>query len=232
MKQILTNIYWLLGQGFDCNVFIIASGKETIMIDTGAGNTLTHSLGQGSSNIQTLKQAIDTRGIDRIFLTHGHIDHIGGILNLQSEVDCEILASHEESKHLTAANSPYLDPIMNSNCSPIKITKTLGEGDSIAVGDYNFKVFETPGHTKGSLSLFESNKNILISGDTVFPQGSFGRTDLPSGSSTELLKSLERLSKLEIKVLLPGHMPPIVSKTAIDSVKHSFRNAHSMLSYY
>ena len=232
MKQILTDINWLLGQGFDCNVFIIASGQEKIMIDTGAGNTLNQGFGQGSANIETLKKAIESEGINHIFLTHGHIDHIGGILSLQSEVKCEISASQEEATQLASGNSPYLDPIMNSTCAPLKISKTYGEGDTISVGEFAFQVFETPGHTKGSLSLYESDKKILISGDTVFPQGSFGRTDLPSGSSSELLQSLERLSNLDIEVLLPGHMPPIISQTSINSVKDSFRNARSMLSYY
>ncbi|MHA2137488.1 MAG: MBL fold metallo-hydrolase [Candidatus Hodarchaeales archaeon] len=232
MKQILTDVYWLLGQGFDCNVFIIDSRQESIMIDTGAGSTLNQGFSTASSNIETLKRAIDTRRIKHIFLTHGHIDHIGGILSLQSEVDCMISASSEEALQLSSGNSPYLDPIMNSTCSPLKITKKYDEGDTIAVGDYNFQVFETPGHTKGSLSLYEPEKKILISGDTVFPQGSFGRTDLPSGSSSELLKSLERLSNLEIHVLLPGHMPPVISQLPLNSVKDSFRNAQMMLSYY
>ncbi len=232
MKEILTDIYWLLGQGFNCNVFIIDSNKETIMIDTGVGNTLGQAFNTDSSNLEALRRAIKNKRINHIFLTHGHIDHIGGILSLRSEVDCEISASHEEAIHLTSGNSPYLDPIMNSTCSALEIISKVGEGDTISVGDFNFQVLETPGHTKGSLSLYEEDKKILISGDTVFPQGSFGRTDLPSGSSSELLKSLERLSNLEIHVLLPGHMPPVISSTVINSVKDSLRNAKMMLSYY
>ncbi|PWI49420.1 hypothetical protein CEE45_01100 [Candidatus Heimdallarchaeota archaeon B3_Heim] len=232
MKQLMTSIYWLLGQGFDCNVFIIEAKQESMMIDTGAGNALNQRFGASSPNIETLKQAIKTKRVTHIFLTHGHIDHIGGISSLQSEVNCTISASYEEARHLTSGNSPYLDPIMNSTCSPIKITKKYGEGDTITVGNHHFQVLETPGHTKGSLSLYEPDKKILISGDTVFPQGSFGRTDLPSGSSSELLNSLKRLSDLEIHVLLPGHMPPIISQTPINSIKDSFRNAQTMLSYY
>lgn len=232
MKQLMTSIYWLLGQGFDCNVFIIEAKQESMMIDTGAGNALNQRFSASSPNIETLKQAIETKRVKHIFLTHGHIDHIGGISSLQSEVNCTISASHEEARHLTSGNSPYLDPIMNSTCSPLKITKKYGEGDTITVGNYDFQVLETPGHTKGSLSLYEPDKKILISGDTVFPQGSFGRTDLPSGSSSELLNSLKRLSDLEIHVLLPGHMPPIISQTPINSIKDSFRNAQTMLSYY
>ena len=232
MKEILKNIYWLLGQGFDCNVYIIESNQEAIMIDTGAGSALSQGFSTTSSNIEILRQVIANKNVNHIFLTHGHIDHIGGILSIQSEVDCMISASVAEALQLSTGNSPYLDPIMNSTCSPLKISKKFGEGDNIVVGDYHFQVFETPGHTKGSLSLYEHDKKILISGDTVFPQGSFGRTDLPSGSSQELLKSLERLSNLQICVLLPGHMPPVISESPLNSVRDSYRNAQMMLSYY
>ena len=92
----------------------------------------------------------------------------------------------------------------------------------------------TPGHTHGSCSLWESDKKILISGDTVFPQGSFGRTDLRTGNSNDLISSLNRLSKLEVKILLPGHMPPIISpsKSTTNSIKESLQNARMMLANY
>ena len=170
--------------------------------------------------------------IKYIILTHGHIDHIGGILDLQLDKKCEISASVVEARHLSSGNSSYLDPILHSTCKPIKTSKNVKEGDTIQVGDFSFNVMITPGHTKGSVSLYEPEKKILISGDTVFPQGSFGRTDLPSGSSSELLQSLKRLSELKIHVLLPGHMPPIVSSDPISSINESLQNAQMMLSYY
>jgi glyoxylase-like metal-dependent hydrolase (beta-lactamase superfamily II) len=173
-----------------------------------------------------------SKGIRKVFLTHEHIDHVGGIMQLQSKVKCEISSSVETSKHLISGNSPILDPITNSKCAPIKVSKEYNGGDLIEVGEFSFQVIATPGHTKGSLSLYEPTRKILISGDTVFPQGSFGRTDLPSGSSAELISSLKLLSELEIRILLPGHMPPIVSPTPLESIKSSFRNAQMMLSYY
>ncbi len=232
MKQLITGITWLLGQGFDCNVFVIESGDEVLMIDSGAGNLMSQRLNANSQSINSLKQAINAKSVDKIFLTHGHIDHIGGVLDLQLDENCEISASSVEAKHLSSGNSPYLDPVLHSTCKPITIAKQYKEEDIIQVGDFSFNVISTPGHTNGSVSLYEPERKILISGDTVFPQGSFGRTDLPSGSSSELLQSLKLLSELETHILLPGHMPPIISSNPIDSVKDSFRNAQMMLSYY
>jgi len=229
MKEVTPGITWLLGQGFDSNVYIIESNKELLMIDSGAGKLINQRFHSNTQSLELLQKAIEKKGIKKFCLTHGHIDHIGGLLSLQLDPEWEISASVFEAEQLTSGNSSYLDPILNSVCPSLAITSLLNEGDIINVGDFSFKILETPGHTKGSIILYEREKKILISGDTLFPQGSFGRTDLPSGSSKELLDSLKRISDLEIRILLPGHMPPVISATPIDSARISFRNAQSML---
>lgn len=232
MKQLTKDISWLLGQGFDSNVFIIESDNESIMIDTGAGNKISQGINLGSQGFDQFKQAIQDKGITTIFLTHGHIDHVGGIMTIQNKIELTIFASKKEAKHLISGDRSFISPITNSPCDPIKISKKFVEGDEISIGKYSFSIFETPGHTEGSVSLYDEENSILISGDTVFPQGSFGRTDLLTGSSSALLQSLKRLSELETRIFLPGHMPPIISPTPIDSIKDSYRNAQMMLSYY
>lgn len=66
-----------------------------------------------------------------------------------------------------------------------------------------FKIINTPGHSKGGICILY--KDILFSGDTLFHQGTIGRTDLPGSSETEMQKSLEKISKLKFKILCPGH---------------------------
>ncbi|MFX0209646.1 MAG: MBL fold metallo-hydrolase [Candidatus Hodarchaeota archaeon] len=221
---------WLLGQGLDCNVFIIESKGESLMIDSGLGLGFG---GQKSSN-EILKDAISSKNISQILLTHGHIDHVGGIMALQSEIKLEVITSEIEAQHLKLGDSSYVEPFMGSQCLPIEITKEVVEGDVLNIGDFSFRILHTPGHTHGSISLWDETNQILISGDTVFPQGSFGRTDLRTGSSEQMVASLERLSNLDIQVLLPGHMPPVMSTSGspLNSVKQSFQNARMMLSYY
>jgi glyoxylase-like metal-dependent hydrolase (beta-lactamase superfamily II) len=81
----------------------------------------------------------------------------------------------------------------------------LGEGDSIG----GLTVLHTPGHTPGSISLLSERDQILISGDTVFTDGAFGRYDFIGGSREQLARSLDRLSLLAIEGLYPGHGEPV-----------------------
>jgi glyoxylase-like metal-dependent hydrolase (beta-lactamase superfamily II) len=153
---------------------------------------------------------------------------------LHSKLELDVITSKIEAQHLKSGDSSYIEPFMGSKCPPIDISREVVEGDVLNIGNFSFNVLHTPGHTHGSISLWDEKNKILISGDTVFPQGSFGRTDLRTGNSEEMVESLERLSGLDIRVLLPGHMPPVISTTGspLNSVKQSFQNARMMLSYY
>jgi len=232
MKEVVPGITWLLGQGYDSNVYIIESDQDKLMIDSGAGKLIDQRFQSSSQSVEQLQKVIEKKSITKFCLTHGHIDHIGGLLSLQVERNWEISASVFEAKQLTSGNSSYLDPFLNSACPTLEVNSLLDEGDEIIVGKFSFEVMVTPGHTKGSIILYEKKNKVLISGDTLFPQGSFGRTDLPTGSSKEMLDSLNRISDLEIRVLLPGHMPPVISATPINSARSSFRNAQAMLLNY
>ena len=234
MKEIIKGITWLLGQGLDCNVFIIESKDEKLMIDSGLGGGVISAFGTNVNSSKILNKVIIEKKIENIFLTHSHIDHVGGVLSLQDKYNFNIITSEIEAQHLETGDSAYIEPFLGSKCPPLKVSKKLKEGAILEVGDFSFEVLLTPGHTHGSCSLWESNKKILISGDTVFPQGSFGRTDLRTGNSKDLISSLNRLSKLEVKILLPGHMPPIISlsKSTTNSIKESLQNARMMLANY
>jgi glyoxylase-like metal-dependent hydrolase (beta-lactamase superfamily II) len=232
MKEVAPGITWLLGQGIDSNVYIIESDQDKLMIDSGAGKLINQRFQTSSQSVEQLARVIEKKNITKFCITHGHIDHTGGLLSLKVKNNWEISASVFEAEQLTSGNSSYLDSFFNSVCPPLEIKSLLYEGDEIIVGKFSFEVMVTPGHTKGSIILYEKKNKILISGDTLFPQGSFGRTDLPTGSSKEMLDSLKRISDLEIRILLPGHMPPVISPTPINSAKSSFRNAQSMLFNY
>ncbi|MHA1252018.1 MAG: MBL fold metallo-hydrolase, partial [Candidatus Helarchaeota archaeon] len=82
----------------------------------------------------------------------------------------------------------------------------LKDGDILTIDGMEFLVIHTPGHTEDGICLYNKKYKILVSGDTVFSYGGIGRADLPGGSMKLLVKSIEKLLKLDVEFLLPGHM--------------------------
>ncbi|MHA2225770.1 MAG: MBL fold metallo-hydrolase [Candidatus Hodarchaeales archaeon] len=234
MKQISRGITWLLGQGMDCNVFIIESEKDSLLVDSGLGRTINYNFGAQTDSLKTLEKILLQKNVNQVFLTHAHIDHVGGIMALQGKLDLKVFTSEIEAQHLKIGDNSYIEPFFNSKCEPIEIAVELKDKANIDIGHFSFQVLYTPGHTKGSSCLWDEEHHVLVSGDTVFPQGSFGRVDLPSGSSEEMVASLRRLSELKVTTFLPGHMPPMVStsESLSNSIENSFKNARMMFSNY
>jgi hydroxyacylglutathione hydrolase len=84
----------------------------------------------------------------------------------------------------------------------------LRDGEQLRIGDLVFDILHTPGHTEGSVCLYEERSALLLSGDTLFPNG-WGRTDLPGGNEDQMVASIERLARSirsGVRVL-PGHGP-------------------------
>ena len=138
-----------------------------------------------------------------ILLTHGHFDHIGAVEAVKEKYGCKVYAAEKEAALLA-------DPALNASdmaSVPLRIYADVSvkNADTISVGDLQFSVLETPGHTQGSV-CFLIEKNIF-SGDTLF-LGSCGRTDFPTGNYQTILSSLQKLKNLEGDyVVYPGHGP-------------------------
>jgi glyoxylase-like metal-dependent hydrolase (beta-lactamase superfamily II) len=91
---------------------------------------------------------------------------------------------------------------------PVSASEELGEGQQIRIGDLVFDILHTPGHTEGSVCLYEERAGLLLSGDVLFA-GSYGRTDLPGGDDEQMVASLARLAREVPRAVrvLPGHGP-------------------------
>jgi len=161
-----------------------------------------------------------------LILTHGHFDHVAALPALAAEycgqdgaeiaihrLDSQYLGSEAAREHLrcfTAAmgvsiNAAAEDPLyMDIPWDKMpQAGRLLEEGDTIGP----FTVLHVPGHTAGSIALWDKEAKVLFSGDTLF-QGNYGRTDLPGGNEGELFASLRRLFALDRDIqVFPGHGP-------------------------
>ena len=144
--------------------------------------------------------------IEKILLTHGHIDHAGGAAELREALGVKIEGPNKEDLFL-------LDNLPESGAKygmagvrAVVPDRWLREGDEVTVGGLVFDIFEAPGHTPGSVVFYNSENRFALVGDVLF-QGSIGRTDLPRGDHAALLKSIrEKVLPLgDDVVFLPGH---------------------------
>nr|WP_245248211.1 MBL fold metallo-hydrolase [Methanobacterium petrolearium] len=192
--------------GYDSNVYVF----NDIIVDTGTGQNMDYIL----KSIKDAGGSVDDLSL--IVNTHHHYDHIGG----NQYLDLEVAMHSRDARALEEGDQEALLATMfGKSMEKMKIHHKLEEGDKI----HDFEVLLTPGHTSGSICLYDGET--LISGDTVFADGGFGRVDL-GGDMGDMRRSLERLSKLDIKYLLPGHGPAVE-----DGSKH-VKMAHEIATGY
>lgn len=140
-----------------------------------------------------------------ILLTHGHFDHMMASLDLKKQYQIPIYAAEAESALLADCQRNLTGPWGGRPMS-MKADHLLTDGQKVTVGTLTFTVLVTPGHTEGSCCYYFSEDKILLCGDTLFA-GSYGRTDLPGGSMSAMVRSVTRLlSELPEEVTaFPGH---------------------------
>jgi glyoxylase-like metal-dependent hydrolase (beta-lactamase superfamily II) len=176
------------------NAYLVWDGRspEALVLDPGMGAT------------QPLVERVTENGL-RLHLignSHGHVDHIYDNAPLK-RASGAALAIHPDDAYRLDGRNAY-----GFSVEPATADRELREGEQVRVGDLAFDVLHTPGHTEGSVCLYEERHALLLSGDVLFA-GSYGRTDLPGGSDEAMVASLARLARdLPDGVrVLPGHGP-------------------------
>lgn len=149
--------------------------------------------------------------IDKVVVTHSHHDHVKNLEKIVEKFNPEIFAF--EPGNLNAEAEKF------------------SEGEKIELADIEFEVFHTPGHRDDSVCLYSGEEKILFTGDLIFPDGKFGRTDLAQGDRDKLIKSIKKISELDIKEFYPGHGDAVTDR-ANSWIRKSLENAEKRESKY
>ena len=162
----------------NCTLFWCEKTKKAAVIDPGG-------------DLERIRDAIAQSGVtvEKILLTHGHIDHAAGAAELRDELGVPIEGPHKADdfllQRLAEQGQAYGIP-----ARPVTPDRWLNEGDTVTVGDLTLDVLHCPGHSPGSVVLVSKAERFAIVGDVIF-QGSVGRVDLPGGDGKALIASIK-----------------------------------------
>lgn len=146
--------------------------------------------------------------IEKILITHGHVDHAGGTARLARELGVPIEGPHEGDRFWIEDMTGQGEMFGFPGVEVFEPNRWLQDGDSVTVGEEVFQVIHAPGHTPGHVVFFHPGARLAVVGDVLFA-GSIGRTDFAQGDHAALIHSIrEKLFPLGDDVsFLPGHGP-------------------------
>lgn len=183
-----------IGDATNCYVVQDENSKETMVIDP-------------AGDVEQIKELLDIlqAKLKYIYLTHCHGDHIGGVKGLKKIYGGQIITERKDAENLLDSNI-NMSFYTNSQDITIQVDSRIDDQDLIHLGNLQFKVLHTPGHTSGSSCLYCEKEKLLFSGDTLF-RGAWGRTDLPTGNIEDIMNSITK--KLMVlpdeTIVYPGH---------------------------
>lgn len=181
----------------NCTLMWCAETMKGVVIDPG-------------NDVETIEEAVREIGIDveRVLLTHGHFDHVGGAMALAERLGVPINGPHKDDEFLTTAVVKAGQMYNMDGGRDVVGNTWLNDGDVVTFGNATLEVIHTPGHTPGHIVYFNAEAKLAQVGDVLF-QGSIGRTDFPRGDLATLVKSITtKLWPLGNDVtFIPGHGP-------------------------
>ena len=184
-----------IGDDTNCYIVFDQDSKETMVVDP-AGD-----VDRIVDMINILKG-----NLKYIFLTHCHGDHIGGVTELKNRMGGKILIHRYDAEGLNDPKINLTEFLDGFTEIELEADSRIDDGDLLHIGEMEFKVIHTPGHTRGGVSLYQKEQKLLFSGDTLF-RGTWGRTDLPTSDFRQIMESITKKLMIlpEDTIVYPGH---------------------------
>lgn len=181
----------------NCSLIICEHSNKAAVVDPGG-------------DINRILSAIKNHQVvvDKVILTHGHLDHVGGTEDLINALNVPVIGPEKEDAFWLNQLEMQSEMFNFPNTASFSPTQWLTEGDIVEVGQIQLNVLHIPGHTPGHVALYDADSQQVIVGDILF-NGGIGRFDFPRGDQAQLLSGIKQklLTLPEQTVVFPGHGP-------------------------
>jgi hydroxyacylglutathione hydrolase len=232
IETVVNGILWIPGRDRflpDSHIYLLGlpEARDYSIVDCGL-------MEMGSYKIEAIEQeGIKLEHVKRIIFTHTHIDHIGCVREFLDAIPgLEIWVHTEEARYLESGddrivfgNSMFESMIRGQYTVPentftLKVARRLEGGEQLNIGGMEFTVYHIPGHSAGSIGLYNKQHKAFLPGDTIYADGAIGRFDLHSADPEKMKASLKFIAGLDIDILLPCHNR-IVKRKANPMIKNT-----------
>jgi hydroxyacylglutathione hydrolase len=217
--EIQSNIFMIRGTGKSSHSYVIKGDRGNMLIDSGL-----------DSNFQVLQDrllqlGLKIRDIDIVVNTHEHFDHIGANRYFQEHA---LIAAHRFAATKMAMNDRYVTLYKSGDTNELSlyVHLWLESKSRLDLGNYTLDIIHTPGHTSGSICLYEPGKKFMFTGDMVFAGGILSYI-AESGSVGDYINSILSLNTRQILEIYPGHGE--ISRNPEEDMKSAVDNARVFL---
>jgi hydroxyacylglutathione hydrolase len=220
IHELQNNIFMIAGSGNSSHSYVVKGDRLNVLIDSGLDGNF--------SGLQEclLKIGLKVRDVDIVINTHEHFDHIGANRYFQEHA---IIAAHRFAATKIAMNDRYVTLYKSGDANKLSlyVHVWLESKSRFDLGNYTLDVIHTPGHTSGSVCIYEPVKKFLFAGDTLFAGGALSYI-AESGSVGDYINSIMSLNTRQILEIYPGHGEISVNPT--EDIKAALENARQFLS--
>lgn len=211
----------LVSAPFAVNVYVVREEGRALVVDASSGMDWDRFA-------PLVQRATAGHKVEMIFLTHLHVDHVGGAARMARLLGAPLVMHEGEADAVERGDQLSTGAVLFGGTMEAHPVRRVTTGDALTLGRHRFEVLLVPGHSPAHAALWEPESRSVFCGDVAFAGGSFGRVDLPGADADELIRSIERLAALNPIRMYPGHMDA-VEANAREALLESLDNARLML---